>query len=145
MMSDSHDQTLTIPSDTSRAAEVQEQIVSELEAHGYTPRDVFSMRLAIEEALVNAIKHGNQRDVSKQVHVAWSVDPDRVVVSVEDEGPGFRLEDVPDCTAEENLDKPSGRGILLMRRFLSAVEYNEKGNRVTLVKERGSENAPDQN
>lgn len=139
MMSDSHDQTLTIPSDTSRAAEVQEQIVSELEAHGYTPRDVFSMRLAIEEALVNAIKHGNQRDVSKQVHVAWSVDPDRIVVSVEDEGPGFRLEDVPDCTAEENLDKPSGRGILLMRRFLSAVEYNEKGNRVTLVKERGSE------
>lgn len=145
MMSDSHDQTLTIPSDTSRAAEVQEQIVSELEAHGYTPRDVFSMRLAIEEALVNAIKHGNQRDVSKQVHVAWSVDPDRVIVSVEDEGPGFRLEDVPDCTAEENLDKPSGRGILLMRRFLSAVEYNEKGNRVTLVKERGTENAPDQN
>ena len=82
MMSDSHDQTVTIPSDTSRAAEVQEQIIAELEAHGYTPRDVFSMRLAIEEALVNAIKHGNQRDVSKQVHVAWSVDPDRVIVSV---------------------------------------------------------------
>lgn len=144
-MSDSYDQTVTIPSDTSRAAEVQERIVSALEEHGYPPRDVFSMRLAIEEALVNAIKHGNQRDLSKSVHIGWSVGPERVIVSVEDEGPGFRLEDVPDCTAEENLDKPSGRGILLMRRFLSAVEYNEKGNRVILVKERGSEASTVQN
>lgn len=144
-MSDSLDQTVIIPSDTSRAAEVQERIVSQLEEHGYTPRDVFSMRLAIEEALVNAIKHGNRRDAAKQVHIGWSVGPERVVVSVEDEGPGFRLEDVPDCTAEENLDKPSGRGILLMRRFLSAVEYNEKGNRVTLIKERGNEASTVQN
>jgi serine/threonine-protein kinase RsbW len=144
-MSDSFDQTVTIPSDASRAAEVQEQIVSALEEQGYSSRDVFSMRLAIEEALVNAIKHGNQRDLSKSVHVGWSVAPERAVVSVEDEGPGFRLEDVPDCTAEENLDKPSGRGILLMRRFLSTVEYNEKGNRVTLVKERDSQASAVQN
>jgi serine/threonine-protein kinase RsbW len=138
-MSDSHDHTATIPSDTAHAAEVQEQIISLLEHHSYTPRDVFSMRLAIEEAIVNAIKHGNRRDLSKSVHVSWSVCSQRVVVSVEDEGPGFDPSDVPDCTADENLDKPSGRGIMLMKNFLSALEYNEQGNRVTLIKERDGE------
>ena len=138
-MSDSYEFQVTIPSDTSEAQEVQEQIIALLEQHEYAMRDVFSMRLAIEEAIVNAIKHGNKRDVNKKVHVAWSVSRDRVAVAVEDEGPGFKLDEVPDCTADENLDKPSGRGIMLMRNFLSSIEYNEKGNRVTLVKERDAE------
>jgi serine/threonine-protein kinase RsbW len=140
-MSDSHDETVTIPSDTSHAAEVQERIVALLEEHDYSMRDVFSMRLAIEEAIVNAIKHGNKRDLDKHVEISWSVDAERVRVTVEDEGSGFKVEDVPDCTADENLDKPSGRGIMLMKSFLTAVEYNEQGNRVTLVKERGDESA----
>jgi len=138
-MSDSHDHTVTIASDTALAAEVQEQIISLLERYEYSSRDVFSMRLAIEEAIVNAIKHGNRRDTAKNIHVSWTVCPQRIVVTVEDEGPGFDLSAVPDCTAEENLDKPSGRGITLMKSFLSSVEYNERGNRVTLVKERDAE------
>ena len=142
-MPDSHDETVTIPSDTSLAADVQERIVALLEQHEYSMRDVFSMRLAIEEAIVNAIKHGNKRDLDKTVQISWSVDAERVLVTVEDEGPGFVIQDVPDCTADENLDKPSGRGIMLMKSFLTAVVYNEKGNRVTLVKQRdtGSESA----
>ena len=142
-MPDSHDETVTIPSDTSLAADVQERIVALLEQHEYSMRDVFSMRLAIEEAIVNAIKHGNKRDLDKTVQISWSVDAERVLVTVEDEGPGFVIQDVPDCTADENLDKPSGRGIMLMKSLLTAVVYNEKGNRVTLVKQRdtGSESA----
>ena len=138
-MPDSYEFQVTIPSDTSEAQEVQERIIALLEQHDYAMRDVFSMRLAIEEAIVNAIKHGNKRDVQKKVHVFWTVNAERVTVAVEDEGSGFKLEDVPDCTAEENLDKPSGRGIMLMRNFLSSIEYNDKGNRVTLVKERDVE------
>lgn len=138
-MPDSHDDSVTIPSDTSRAAEVQEQIVALLEQHEFSPRDVFAMRLAIEEAIVNAIKHGNKRDLDKNVTISWTVNSQKVIVSVEDEGAGFDPSDVPDCTAEENLDKPSGRGIMLMKSFLTAVEYNETGNRVTLIKKRDAE------
>ena len=127
---------VTIPSDTAEAMHVQERIIVLLEEHGYSIRDVFSMRLAIEEAIVNAIRHGNQRNVDKSLRVEWSVNADRVIVSVEDEGPGFDPESVPDCTADENLDKPNGRGIKLMQSFLTALEYNEVGNRVTLIMER---------
>ena len=60
-------------------------------------------------------------------------------VVIEDQGPGFRLEDVPDPTEDENLEKPGGRGIMLMRAFLSLVEYNERGNRVVLEKHRSDD------
>jgi serine/threonine-protein kinase RsbW len=58
------------------------------------------------------------------------------VVIIEDEGPGFAPTDVPDPTAEENLEKPGGRGIMLMKAFMTRVEYNQKGNRVRLEKVR---------
>ncbi|MGC3970693.1 MAG: ATP-binding protein [Pirellulales bacterium] len=57
-------------------------------------------------------------------------------MQVRDEGPGFKLEEVPDCTEDENLEKCSGRGIMLMRNFMSHVEYNDSGNMVTMEKQR---------
>ncbi len=63
-------------------------------------------------------------------------------IIIEDEGNGFRPEDVPDPTEDENLEKPCGRGIMLMRAFLSVVEYNERGNRVVLEKNRNDDGAP---
>lgn len=117
---------------------MQEQIISLLESEGFSARDVFGVRLALEEALVNAIKHGNQMREDKSVTVEWIVTTDDVTISIEDEGPGFRPEEVPDPTAEENLEKPGGRGIMLMRSFMTSVEYNERGNRVTLVKRKES-------
>ncbi len=135
-MANKHEFTESIPSDISAAQQLQERIIRSLEEFGYSPRDVFCMRLAIEEAVTNAIKHGNRRDVSKKVMIHCRVDCDRVHLVVEDEGAGFCPDDVPDPTADENLDKPSGRGIRLMQSFLTSVEYNDKGNRVTLVKHR---------
>ena len=99
-------------------------------------RDLFSVRLALEEALANAIKHGNQMDPNKSVHISCHIDEHRIRLVVEDEGQGFQLNDVPDPTTEENLDKPSGRGIMLIRSFMSLVEYNETGNRLILEKNR---------
>lgn len=125
-----------IPSDNAAAQQLQERIIRALEDFDYSPRDIFCMRLAMEEAVINAIKHGNRRDRSKKVYIQCRISERRVCLVVEDEGAGFRLEDVPDPTAEENLDKPSGRGIRLMQSFLTSVEYNEKGNRVTLIKDR---------
>ena len=129
---------VVIPSDTALGQEVQERIVGRLEELEFPPRDVFGVRLALEEALVNAIKHGNGMDPQKNVKIHWKIDPDYVYVEIEDEGPGFVPEDVPDPTAEENLERPCGRGIMLMRSFMSRVEYNERGNRVILEKRRGS-------
>ena len=128
-----------IPSDTARGREVQEQIVAGMEQRGFPPRDVFGVRLALEEALVNAIKHGNRMDPDKSVQIDWTLSEAGVRVVIEDEGEGFDVNDVPDPTDDENLDKPGGRGIMLMRSFMSVVEYNESGNRLILEKRRDDE------
>jgi|SRR5579862_1234955 len=125
---------VTIPSSTAEGQKIQERIIQRLEEIDFPARGVFGVRLALEEALVNAIKHGNRLDPSKQVHVVCQISSEKVRIVIEDEGTGFRLQDVPDPTEDENLDKPGGRGIMLMRAFLSVVEYNERGNRVTLEK-----------
>jgi len=136
---------ITIPSETAQGLAVQERIVNLLESMDYSSRDVFGMRLALEEALVNAMKHGNGMDPNKKVRVSCCVDSQQARIEIEDEGEGFRPEDVPDPTDIENLEKPCGRGIMLMKAFLTVVEYSETGNRVILEKLRstGDENGDD--
>jgi serine/threonine-protein kinase RsbW len=133
---------IRIPSSTTEGQKVQERIITRLEEIGFPARGIFGVRLALEEALVNAIKHGNGLDPKKEVFVTCQISQDKVRVVIEDQGPGFRLQDVPDPTEDENLEKPGGRGIMLMRAFLSVVEYNERGNRVVLEKHRNDDSAP---
>lgn len=128
---------IRIPSDTSAGQAVQERIVKRLEELDFSPRDLFGMRLALEEALVNAIKHGNRMDRAKHVEIFCQIHAESVRVEIEDEGPGFALVDVPDPTADENLERPCGRGIMLMRSFMNTIEYNNRGNRVILEKLKG--------
>lgn len=130
---------VTIPSDTAKGREVQERIVKSLEAHGFAPRDVFGVRLALEEAIVNAIKHGNRMDPKKSVRIQWEVNSTFVKVSIEDQGAGFTPENVPDPTDEENLDKPGGRGIMLMKSFMTDVKYNDQGNILVMEKRTNKE------
>jgi len=127
---------LTIPSDLSEARRVQDEIEEALTAGRYTDRDIFSIKLAIEEALVNAIKHGNQMDPDKRVFVSYSVSSERFDIKIVDEGSGFNPADVPDPTAPENLERPCGRGLLLIRNFMNDVSYHGKGNIVTMFKVR---------
>ena len=130
---------VTISSDTSQGHQIQERILSELESVGFPDQDLFGIKLALEEGIVNAIKHGNGMDPSKNVFVECVYDGACVRVIIEDEGPGFDPGDVPDPTEDDNIEKPSGRGLMLMRAFMSRVEYNEKGNRVILEKARSVE------
>jgi serine/threonine-protein kinase RsbW len=130
-----------IPSDTAAGQSVQERIIQLLEALRYDERDVFGVRLAIEEALVNAIKHGNQMDPTKTVRITCQIAPHKIRIEIEDQGPGFQIEEVPDPTADENLERPCGRGIMLMRAFMSSIAYNESGNRVILEKHRSQPDA----
>ena len=102
----------------------------------FDDREIFSIKLALEEALVNAIKHGNQMDRSKKVRISYRVTADRFDIHITDEGKGFDPEDVPDPMAVENLERPCGRGLLLMRSYMTEVVYQDKGRAVRMAKVR---------
>ncbi len=102
----------------------------------FPSREVFSVRLAVEEAIVNALKHGHQGDPSKQVRLAYLIGPEQVLLVIEDEGPGFCPDEVPDPLEPENLERACGRGVFLMRHYMTWVQYNERGNCVTMCKRR---------
>jgi serine/threonine-protein kinase RsbW len=125
---------VVIPSDTAEARRVQEHIEQLLLASPCEPKDLFSIKLALEEAMVNAIKHGNQYDRNKKVEIAYQVTSERFVIRITDEGGGFDPADVPDPTAVENLERPCGRGLMLMKHYMSEVDYNERGNSVQMAK-----------
>ena len=110
------------------------EVVEQLQQNRWSHSDVFGVHLALTEAVVNAIKHGNREDPSKSVYVACRVSPNRCWIEVRDEGLGFNPEKVPDCTLDENLDKPSGRGLKLMRNFMSMIEYHDCGRRLVMEK-----------
>lgn len=102
--------------------------------HEYPESSRFAVRLAIEEAISNAFRHGHKEAAAgAPVRVEYAVDPDQVVMTVEDQGPGFDPEAVPDPTLDENLEVPSGRGLMLIRAYMSSVTFNEAGNRITMV------------
>jgi len=128
----------SFPSRTAEGKRILESVLARLESENWFPHDIFGVHLALEEALVNAVKHGNRMDETKFVHVVCRLSPEKLYVQIRDEGPGFKLEEVPDCTEDENLEKCSGRGIMLMRNFMSRVEYNDSGNMVTMEKSRKS-------
>src|SRR5215213_9157928 len=127
---------LTISGDLAHARLVPDLIEKALQTHAYTEHEIFAIKLALEEALVNAIKHGNQMDADKRVFVVYSVTPDRFEIRITDEGSGFNPEDVPDPTLDENVERPCGRGLLLMRGFMTHVEYHGRGNSVSMSKVR---------
>lgn len=133
-MPDSHEFAQSIENDTTKALAIQAEILERLESLAYSQRDIFCLRLALEEALVNAIKHGNQMDPEKQVHIRCRINGEVVRVTVEDEGAGFDPETLPDPTADENLNLPSGRGVMLIKSFMDEVHFNEIGNSITIVK-----------
>jgi len=119
---------LVLPSDVTEARSLLDRLEAELRTHAVPDRDVFSIVMALEEALINAMKHGNQLDPGKRVHVMYWLNEALFTVHVRDEGPGFDPYDVPDPTDVENLERPCGRGLLMMRHYMSEVQYNETGN-----------------
>jgi serine/threonine-protein kinase RsbW len=115
-----------------------DQVVSELDAAGYSRKETFGVRLALEEAMANAIKHGNRGDPSKEALLRWRVTAACVQAEVQDQGAGFDPEAVPDPLAPENLERPGGRGILLMRAYMNSVRWSARGTCVTLCRHRDS-------
>jgi serine/threonine-protein kinase RsbW len=128
--------SLTLPSERGASRLVTDELLSQLGIHGWPPDDVFAIHLAAEEAIVNAVVHGNRLDPEKTVHVECHVSAELVRLKITDQGEGFDPEAVPDCTLEDRLEAPGGRGVMLMRSFMTRIEYNAKGNSVLLEKRR---------
>jgi serine/threonine-protein kinase RsbW len=128
-----------IASSNDEAVVVKTRILEELERVGFNSHSHFAVKLAIEEALINAIKHGNKLDPKKRVKIEAKISPDVAEITIEDEGPGFDRNSVPDPTLEENLEKCSGRGILLMEAYMNSVKWSNHGRRVKMIKKNEAE------
>jgi len=126
--------TITIPSLPREMTHAENAILPVLENEGYGERAIFAVKLALEEAVINAIKHGNELDDTKRVIISFAIDQDRAVISVADEGEGFDPSEVPDPTDPERLLATSGRGLALIRAYMDEVRFNDKGNEITMIK-----------
>jgi serine/threonine-protein kinase RsbW len=125
---------MTIASDSAASRDVADQILDEIQRRGYNSQTLFDVKLALTEAFINAIKHGNQKDPNKKIHIEAAIDPKKVVISLEDEGSGFDRAGVPDPTLEENLEKCTGRGIHLIESYMNEVKWTRGGRRLKMVK-----------
>jgi serine/threonine-protein kinase RsbW len=125
---------ITVPNELAAAKRPEEAILGEVALCGYSQNIAFAIKLALEEAMTNAFRHGNKCDPAKHIRVRYRVTPQRIEIEVCDEGDGFEPEAVPDPTLPEFIDRPHGRGIMLMRAYLDEVSYHNNGTAVRLVK-----------
>ncbi len=125
-----------IPSSKDAAHEAIEHLLHAVSDAGWEGREFFHIQMAIEEALVNAVTHGNHESPDKVVEIEFKVSADAVYMRVKDQGEGFCPEKLPDPRDDEHLECTNGRGVMLIREMMSQVQYNEIGNEVTMVKRR---------
>lgn len=125
-----------IPSSSVAGHELIERYVKVLEQFGWEGRDLFHVQLAVEEAVVNAITHGNKESPEKTVEVELHVSRQSTLMRIQDQGAGFCPDTLPDPTDDENLETPHGRGVMLIKQMMDRVDYNACGNQVTMQKNR---------
>jgi serine/threonine-protein kinase RsbW len=125
-----------IASDAAAGQRLLADAVRQLERSHWSEHDIFSVRLAVGEALDNAVVHGNASDTNKHLRFVCRISPAKIRVEITDEGQGFDADRLPDPTSPGRLQCPGGRGVLLMRSFMSHVEFRDGGNHVVLEKER---------
>jgi len=124
----------TISSINEQSQEVQSKIMHDVHRRGFNSQTIFAIRLSLEEAMMNAIKHGNRLDPRKKVYIAATVNSRQAEIIVEDEGPGFHRHAVPDPTLPENIEKCSGRGIHLIEAYMDEVQWSHGGRRLRMIK-----------
>jgi serine/threonine-protein kinase RsbW len=100
----------------------------------YSDDDIFAVHLAIEEATVNAVKHGNKLNADKAITIEYEVTPEKIDIVVTDQGQGFDPETIEDPRCGKNIYKTGGRGVLLIKSYMNVVEYNKTGNSVHMIK-----------
>ncbi|HLA96259.1 MAG TPA: ATP-binding protein [Pyrinomonadaceae bacterium] len=113
---------------------VLEYLMKRVEKLGVIKPEQSNLFVALDEAFVNAVKHGNKFDAKKLVRITAEVSKQEARFTIEDEGEGFDVNSIPDPLDPENLFKTSGRGVLFIYNIMDEVKYNERGNRLTMVK-----------
>ena len=124
----------TFSSDSRAIGPYLDEVTVALENRGWNPQDVFAVRLALDEAVANAIEHGNRRDPTKKIQATAEITQNRALISIQDDGGGFAQDAVNDPTLDENIEQPHGRGLFLIKNFMTRVWHNEKGNVIYMEK-----------
>ncbi len=120
----------------------EERLLTLMEGQGYGEAARFAVRLAFEEAVINAFRHGHKGlPADTPADISLRIGPEEAVIAVTDQGPGFDPVRVPDCTLDENLEKTSGRGLMLIRSFMSGVRHEMGGRRLVMTYRKDGEAA----
>lgn len=123
-----------LPSSISPMHTVLDYLMKRVEKLGVVKAEQSNLFIALDEAFVNAVKHGNKFDSQKLIRITAEVSRHEARFTIEDEGEGFDVNAIPDPRNPENLFKTSGRGVLFIYNIMDEVKYNERGNRLTMVK-----------
>ncbi len=126
-------QRIEFPAKAENIALAEKLIDEACQKHNVHESHYGNILIALTEAVNNAIHHGNRLDPSKQVTLGYEVKGDKIVFVVSDQGPGFDFENLPDPTDPENIEKPHGRGVFLMRALADSVEFSDSGATVAMV------------
>lgn len=125
---------IRLKSDSGSVKESSSRILKDIEGCGIGEKEAFDIKLCVEEAVRNAIVHGNKSDPKRHVRMKYWLDGDALSIEIDDEGAGFDHSAVDDPTKEKNLLRNSGRGVFLIKKLMDNVEYNAKGNKIIMVK-----------
>jgi serine/threonine-protein kinase RsbW len=126
-----------VPTDLDVVEEAVDLVARHCLASGISPRAArFIVRVALCEALANAMQYGNQLDPEKRVDVRVQVDNERLTLDVRDEGQGFDPTSIPDPTDPTRVALDQGRGLFLIRQLMDEVRFNEQGNAICMIMRR---------
>jgi len=123
-----------IDNDSHLLKEISKELIGSLQEQGIDEDIIFDVHVAFEEALRNAMIHGNKSDPVKKVTVETEIADGELMICVEDEGDGFDPDSLPDPTLDENLLKESGRGVYLVRHLMDDVVYENEGRKAVMRK-----------
>lgn len=126
------EESVTISSSTEELAKVESLIDKVCDTKNFSEDNYGNVLIAVTEAVNNAIEHGNLKDESKVIEINCKMSDSSLLFSVKDQGKGFDFNDLPDPTDPENIEKPNGRGIFLMKNLADRVEFFDEGSKVEI-------------
>ncbi len=126
--------TWDIPSTLPVVRDLVEEVGQLLAGADWPEDGVFAVRMGLDEAVANAVKHGNRSDPGKRVWVEVRLYPDRVELTVRDQGQGFDPAKLPDPTDCDSIERTHGRGVMLINVYMNQARYNAKGNEVFMLR-----------
>lgn len=120
---------------------IKEMILKNLEMRGFSDDQMFDIEISLEEALYNAIVHGNGINSKKTVNVSINIDNELFQITITDQGDGFNVQELTtmDCTRKDRILRGNGRGLFIIRKTMDSVEYSESGRCITMIKRKSEQ------